>query len=105
MNALFPTGKKDYALSAAITIPQGDIKENDTFCTNITLALDSKVEEEEERFSVRVMPGSVFIGVVFPDGDATVTVTIRDKDSKTNLHTKMLLLHTIRQMRNHAIIF
>ena len=85
MNALvFYTGKEDYAISErTITIPfefiLGD-QENGTFCANIALIHDSKVEEEE-RFSVSLISRSDS-NVQFPDRNATVT--IRDRDSKTN---------------------
>lgn len=80
---VFPIGAEDYAiLGGAINIPIGaDIGE--TYCRDITLASDSKVEEEEEIFSVSLMtPVGDVPYVLVPDKNATVT--IRDRDSKGN---------------------
>lgn len=83
MNALFPTGVEDYAiLGGAINIPIG-ANVGDTYCRGITLTLDSKVEEEEEIFSVSLMtPDGDVPYVLVPNRNATVTV--RDRDSKGN---------------------
>lgn len=94
MTALFPTGAEDYAiLGGAINIPDGaDV--GDTYCRDITLAVDSKVEEEEEIFSVSLMtPEGDVPNVLFPDRNATVT--IRDKDSKKNYSRPIIARHKL----------
>lgn len=83
MTALFPTGAEDYAiLGGPINIPI-EATVGDTYCKDIILILDSKVEEEEEVFSVSLMsPAGEVPYVMVPDRNATVT--IRDRDSKRN---------------------
>lgn len=77
----FTTDAEDYAtLGGEISIPVGaDV--GDTYCKDIVLVADSKVEEEEELFSVSLMsPAGEVQYVLVPNKNATVT--IRDGDSK-----------------------
>ena len=52
-------------------------------CTDITLTADTRVEEEQETFSIRLMAPDDSSRVFVLPSDTTATVTIIDADSKT----------------------
>ena len=68
----------DYVIfgSLSINIPFG-ARVGNISCTTITLIADTKVEEEQETFSLKLSPGSLVLV-----SDKTATVTIMDADSK-----------------------
>ena len=74
-------GPEDYPIIRDVNIPPGT-GVGDSVCKDITLTADTRVEEEEETFSIRLMaPDDA--PFVLPR-DTTATVTIIDADSKRN---------------------
>ena len=77
-------GPEDYPIIRDVNIPIGT-GPGDSVCTDITLTADTRVEEEQETFSIRLMAPDDASRVFVLPSDTTATVTIIDADSKRNL--------------------